>query len=198
MGGHHHGARALDPDRAGGLAEFERELIRARTGEGRAATGLSIGTASTCASRARRSHSAALGESPAPTIARACFSRSFRASASGTMDASASTAGSRSSCSRKAWSRTSALNSVSDICMSCWRATFNASNQGRDRAPDFYPASQFRSRFYRPDVIQSTGRSPTAPLATAPASRASRPIATGIGPGAAALRVKGLAPARRA
>ena len=27
-------------------------------------------------------------------------------------------------------------------------------NQGRDRAPEFYPVSQFRDRFYRPDVIQ--------------------------------------------
>jgi WD40 repeat protein len=26
-------------------------------------------------------------------------------------------------------------------------------NRGRDQAPDFYPVSQFRSRFYRPDVI---------------------------------------------
>jgi hypothetical protein len=31
LGRHHHGARALDPDRARG-AEFERELIRARDG----------------------------------------------------------------------------------------------------------------------------------------------------------------------
>jgi DNA invertase Pin-like site-specific DNA recombinase len=36
MGGHHDHARALNVDRAGGFAEFERELIRARTGEGRA------------------------------------------------------------------------------------------------------------------------------------------------------------------
>ena len=36
MGGHHDHARALNVDRAGGVAEFERELIRARTGEGRA------------------------------------------------------------------------------------------------------------------------------------------------------------------
>jgi WD40 repeat protein len=27
-------------------------------------------------------------------------------------------------------------------------------NHGYDRAPDFYPVSQFRSRFYRPDVVQ--------------------------------------------
>jgi WD40 repeat protein len=33
-------------------------------------------------------------------------------------------------------------------------------NQGRDRAPDFYPASQFRGRFYRPDVIQRVLRTP--------------------------------------
>lgn len=36
MGGHDHGARAAYVDRLGGLADFERELIRARTGEGRA------------------------------------------------------------------------------------------------------------------------------------------------------------------
>ena len=48
---------------------------------------------------------------------------------SGTMDASASTARSGSSCSTKNWSRTSALNSASDRCMSCWRATFSASAQ---------------------------------------------------------------------
>ncbi len=33
-------------------------------------------------------------------------------------------------------------------------------NQDRDRAPDFYPASRFRSRFYRPDVIQRVLRTP--------------------------------------
>jgi WD40 repeat protein len=33
-------------------------------------------------------------------------------------------------------------------------------NHGRDRAPDFYPASQFRSRFYRPDVIQRVLQTP--------------------------------------
>jgi len=36
MGGYHHGARALMLTVLGGLAEFERELIRTRTGEGRA------------------------------------------------------------------------------------------------------------------------------------------------------------------
>ena len=35
MGGHHHIARAVMFTVLGGLAEFERELIRARTGEGR-------------------------------------------------------------------------------------------------------------------------------------------------------------------
>jgi hypothetical protein len=37
-------------------------------------------------------------------------------------------------------------------------------NQGRDRAPDFYPASQFRNRFYRPDVIQRVLRTPNPNL----------------------------------
>lgn len=36
MGGHDDIARAIDADRAWRLAEFERDLIRARTGEGRA------------------------------------------------------------------------------------------------------------------------------------------------------------------
>ena len=36
LGRHHHVARPADVDRLGGLAEFERDLIRARTGEGRA------------------------------------------------------------------------------------------------------------------------------------------------------------------
>jgi DNA invertase Pin-like site-specific DNA recombinase len=35
MGRHHDITRAADIDSAGGLAEFERDLIRARTGEGR-------------------------------------------------------------------------------------------------------------------------------------------------------------------
>jgi WD40 repeat protein len=41
-------------------------------------------------------------------------------------------------------------------------------NHGYDRAPDFYPVSQFRDRFYRPDVIQRvlrqcrSGRSPSS------------------------------------
>ena len=35
LGRHHHAARPLDADGARRLAEFERELIRARTGEGR-------------------------------------------------------------------------------------------------------------------------------------------------------------------
>jgi DNA invertase Pin-like site-specific DNA recombinase len=35
VGGHHHSARAPYADGAGGLAEFGRDLIRARTGEGR-------------------------------------------------------------------------------------------------------------------------------------------------------------------
>jgi hypothetical protein len=33
-------------------------------------------------------------------------------------------------------------------------------NHGYDRAPDFYPVSQFRDRFYRPDVIQRVLRTP--------------------------------------
>ena len=46
MGRHHHAARRLILTVLGGLAEFERELIRARTGEGRArakARGVHIG-----------------------------------------------------------------------------------------------------------------------------------------------------------
>ena len=35
MGRHHHITRAADDAVLGGLAEFERDLIRARTGEGR-------------------------------------------------------------------------------------------------------------------------------------------------------------------
>jgi hypothetical protein len=34
-------------------------------------------------------------------------------------------------------------------------------NHGYHRAPDFYPASQFRDRFYRPDVIQRVLRTPS-------------------------------------
>jgi WD40 repeat protein len=33
-------------------------------------------------------------------------------------------------------------------------------NQGRDRAPDFYPVSQFRDHFYRPDVIERVLKTP--------------------------------------
>jgi hypothetical protein len=33
-------------------------------------------------------------------------------------------------------------------------------NRGYDRAPDFYPVSQFRDRFYRPDVIQRVLQTP--------------------------------------
>jgi WD40 repeat protein len=33
-------------------------------------------------------------------------------------------------------------------------------NHGYDRAPDFYPVSQFRERFYRPDVIQRVLQTP--------------------------------------
>src|SRR5215831_18515608 len=33
-------------------------------------------------------------------------------------------------------------------------------NHGYDRAPDFYPASQFRERFYRPDVIRRVLQTP--------------------------------------
>jgi WD40 repeat protein len=34
-------------------------------------------------------------------------------------------------------------------------------NHGYDRVPDFYPVSQFRDRFYRPDVIQRVLQTPT-------------------------------------
>lgn len=33
-------------------------------------------------------------------------------------------------------------------------------NHGYDQAPDFYPVSQFRSRFYRPDIIQRVLQTP--------------------------------------
>ena len=33
-------------------------------------------------------------------------------------------------------------------------------NHGDDRAPDFYPVSQFRDRFYRPDIIQRVLKTP--------------------------------------
>src|SRR4029077_3387098 len=33
-------------------------------------------------------------------------------------------------------------------------------NHGHDRVPDFYPVSQFRDRFYRPDVIQRVLQTP--------------------------------------
>jgi WD40 repeat protein len=33
-------------------------------------------------------------------------------------------------------------------------------NHGYDRAPDFYPVSQFRDRFYRPDIIQRVLKTP--------------------------------------
>ena len=33
-------------------------------------------------------------------------------------------------------------------------------NHGYDRVPDFYPVSQFRDRFYRPDVIQRVLQTP--------------------------------------
>jgi WD40 repeat protein len=40
-------------------------------------------------------------------------------------------------------------------------------NHGYDRAPDFYPVSQFRDRFYRPDVIQRVLKTPNLDIADA-------------------------------
>jgi WD40 repeat protein len=40
-------------------------------------------------------------------------------------------------------------------------------NHGYDRAPDFYPVSQFRDRFYRPDVIQRVLQTPNLDIAEA-------------------------------
>jgi WD40 repeat protein len=40
-------------------------------------------------------------------------------------------------------------------------------NHGYDRAPDFYPVSQFRERFYRPDVIQRVLQAPNLDVAEA-------------------------------
>jgi WD40 repeat protein len=40
-------------------------------------------------------------------------------------------------------------------------------NHGYDRAPDFYPVSQFRDRFYRPDVIQRMLKTPNLDVADA-------------------------------
>ena len=40
-------------------------------------------------------------------------------------------------------------------------------NHGYDRAPDFYPVSQFRDRFYRPDVIQRVLKTPNLDIAEA-------------------------------
>ena len=40
-------------------------------------------------------------------------------------------------------------------------------NHGYDRAPDFYPVSQFRDRFYRPDVIQRVLKTPHLDIAEA-------------------------------
>jgi WD40 repeat protein len=40
-------------------------------------------------------------------------------------------------------------------------------NHDYDRAPDFYPVSQFRDRFYRPDVIQRVLKTPTLDIAEA-------------------------------
>jgi hypothetical protein len=40
-------------------------------------------------------------------------------------------------------------------------------NHGYDRAPDFYPVSQFRERYYRPDVIQRVLRTPNLDIAEA-------------------------------
>jgi WD40 repeat protein len=40
-------------------------------------------------------------------------------------------------------------------------------NHGYDRAPDFYPVSQFRDRYYRPDVIQRVLKTPNLDVAEA-------------------------------
>ena len=40
-------------------------------------------------------------------------------------------------------------------------------NHGYDRAPDFFPVSQFRDRFYRPDVIKRVLRTPSLDVADA-------------------------------
>jgi WD40 repeat protein len=40
-------------------------------------------------------------------------------------------------------------------------------NHGYDRAPDFYPVSQFHDRFYRPDVIQRVLKTPNLDIAEA-------------------------------
>ena len=40
-------------------------------------------------------------------------------------------------------------------------------NHGYDRAPDFYPVSQFRDRHYRPDVIQRVLKTPNLDIAEA-------------------------------
>jgi WD40 repeat protein len=40
-------------------------------------------------------------------------------------------------------------------------------NHGYDRAPDFYPVSQFRARFYRPDVIQRVLKTPNLEISEA-------------------------------
>ena len=40
-------------------------------------------------------------------------------------------------------------------------------NHGYDRAPDFYPVSQFRDRYYRPDIIQRVLQTPTLDIAEA-------------------------------
>ena len=49
-------------------------------------------------------------------------------------------------------------------------------NHGYDRAPDFYPISQFRDRFYRPDVIQRVLQTPNLDIeeAVRDADRATR------------------------
>jgi WD40 repeat protein len=40
-------------------------------------------------------------------------------------------------------------------------------NHGYDRAPDYYPVSQFRDRFYRPDVIERVLKTPNLDVAEA-------------------------------
>jgi caspase domain-containing protein len=59
-------------------------------------------------------------------------------------------------------------------------------NHGYDRAPDFYPVSQFRERFYRPDVIQRVLQTPNLDVAEAVAQAdevagaAGRPMAKAV------------------
>ena len=74
MGRHHHGTWPPDADCLGGLAEFERELIRARTGEGRArakARGVSSGESRSSPPHQRREAMAARERGEVPRRSRA-------------------------------------------------------------------------------------------------------------------------------